>query len=65
MSDGRQRKDIQPGTRVQVVRKEDQRTGRLTAGVVKDLLTKSPNHPHGIRVRLEDGTVGRVKVIET
>lgn len=64
MSDGRQRKDIQPGTRVQVVRKEDQRTGRLTPGVVKDLLTKSPNHPHGIKVRLEDGTVGRVKVIE-
>ncbi|MBF2053428.1 MAG: YwbE family protein [Candidatus Sericytochromatia bacterium] len=64
MNDGRQRKDIQPGTRVQVVRKEDQRTGRLTPGVVKDLLTKSPSHPHGIKVRLEDGTVGRVKVIE-
>jgi len=48
---------------VQVVTKEDQRTGRLTEGVVKDILTKSPTHPHGIKVRLENGIVGRVKEI--
>lgn len=61
--DGQTRKNIQPGMRVAIVLKEDQRTGRLTEGVVRDILTKSPNHPHGIKVRLEDGQVGRVKEI--
>ena len=55
------RKDIQPGMGVRIVLKQDQRTGKLTEGVVKDLLTKSATHPHGIKVRLEDGQVGRVK----
>ena len=55
------RKDIQSGMLVRIVLKQDQRTGRLTEGVVKDLLTKSATHPHGIKVRLEDGRVGRVK----
>ena len=54
---------IKPGLRVSIVLKKDQRSGILTEGVVKDLLTKSPNHPHGIKVRLEDGQVGRVKNI--
>ncbi|MEA3508290.1 MAG: YwbE family protein [Synergistota bacterium] len=61
---GRKRNNINPGVRVKVVQKHHQRTGELTEGVVKDILTKSPNHPHGIKVRLEDGTVGRVKVVE-
>lgn len=61
--DGRSRADIQPGTRVRVVRKEHQRTGELTEGIVRDILTSSPTHPHGIKVRLEDGVVGRVKVV--
>lgn len=61
--DGTQRKSIKPGLLVSIVLKKDQRTGNLTEGVVKDLLTKSPTHPHGIKVRLEDGQVGRVKVI--
>jgi len=61
---GRQRNNIIPGVRVKVVQKQHQRSGELTEGVVKDILTKSPNHPHGIKVRLEDGTVGRVKAIE-
>lgn len=60
---GKQRTDIRPGTRVAVVLKQDQRTGRQTIGIVKDLLTKSANHPHGIKVRLEDGQVGRVQTI--
>ncbi len=60
---GIKRADIKPGLIVQVVTKEDQRTGRLTEGVVKDILTKSPTHPHGIKVRLENGIVGRVKDI--
>ena len=55
------RKDIRSGIRVRIVLKQDQRTGKLTEGVVKDLLTKSATHPHGIKVRLEDGQVGRVK----
>ena len=63
MKDGRQRKDIHPGAQVQIVLKKDQRSDTLTSGVVKDILTKSPNHPHGIKVRLEDGQVGRVKEI--
>ncbi len=61
--DGTQRKYIQRGLEVAVVKKQDQRTGKLTRGVVKDLLTKSPTHPHGIKVRLESGIVGRVKEI--
>lgn len=61
----RERKNIKAGTRVSVVKKEDQRTGRLTEGTVRDLLTRSAFHPHGIKVRLEDGTVGRVRRIET
>ncbi|MBI9104906.1 MAG: YwbE family protein [Spirochaetales bacterium] len=60
---GTNRKDIKPGIKVAVVQKPHQRTGELTEGVVKDLLTKSPNHPHGIKVRLESGIVGRVKEI--
>ncbi|MFC1534648.1 YwbE family protein [Thermodesulfobacteriota bacterium] len=55
------RLDIKPGSHVKVVRKQDQRSGKLTEGVVKDLLTKSASHPHGIKVRLESGIVGRVK----
>lgn len=54
---------IRAGLRVKVVRKEDQANGRLTEGVVKDVLTKSPTHPHGIKVRLESGVVGRVKAV--
>ncbi len=63
MTEGTQRKTIAPGARVLIVQKQDQRTGRLTEGVVLRLLTKSPTHPHGIKVMLEDGTVGRVKQI--
>lgn len=57
------RKDLKPGMRVNIVLKKDQRSGKLTQGVIKNLLTKSPTHPHGIKVRLEDGQVGRVKEI--
>lgn len=57
------RQNIKPGIRVKVVEKQNQRSGVLTEGIVKDILTKSPNHPHGIKVRLEDGIVGRVKEI--
>jgi uncharacterized repeat protein (TIGR03833 family) len=57
------RMTIKPGDVVLVVLKQDQRSGKLTKGVVKDILTRSPNHPHGIKVRLEDGQVGRVKQI--
>jgi uncharacterized repeat protein (TIGR03833 family) len=60
---GRNRSDIQVGARVQIVQKQDQRTGTLTKGIVKDLLTKSSTHPHGIKVRLTSGIVGRVKEI--
>ncbi|MCW8332034.1 YwbE family protein [Photobacterium sp. SDRW27] len=60
---GTNRADIHPGLEVQIVLKKDQRTGALTKGIVKDLLTKSPTHPHGIKVRLESGDVGRVKEI--
>jgi uncharacterized repeat protein (TIGR03833 family) len=63
LMDGRERKDVRPGLTVDIVLKQDQRTGRLTRGVVKDVLTKSPDHPHGIKVRLETGEVGRVKEI--
>lgn len=61
--DGRERRDVRPGLTVDVVLKQDQRTGRLTRGVVKEVLTKSPFHPHGIKVRLESGEVGRVKAV--
>ena len=57
------RSDIKAGMQVKIVLKEDQRTGNLTEGIVKDNLTKSPKHPHGIKVRLETGEVGRVKEI--
>lgn len=57
------RKDIQPGARVLVVEKQNQRSGETTEGIVQDILTKSPAHPHGIKVRLESGEVGRVKEI--
>lgn len=60
---GQNRADILPGKQVQIVLKKDQRTGILTKGIVKDILTKSSFHPHGIKVRLEDGQVGRVKEI--
>lgn len=59
--DGRQRSNITTGSSVEIVLKKDQRSGALTQGIVKDILTKSPHHPHGIKVRLEDGQVGRVK----
>ena len=61
--DGTRRSDINKGSRVSVVLKKDQRTGKLTEGIVMDLLTNSPVHPHGIKVRLESGDVGRVKEI--
>ena len=61
--DGTRRSDIRPGVRVSIVLKNDQRTGKLTEGVVKDILTNSPVHPHGIKVRLESGQIGRVKEI--
>jgi uncharacterized repeat protein (TIGR03833 family) len=61
--DARNRKDIRPGLQVDIVLKKDQLTGRLTRGIVKDVLTHSTRHPHGIKVRLTDGQVGRVKNI--
>jgi uncharacterized repeat protein (TIGR03833 family) len=64
MTDGRNRKDIRPGVEVSIVLKQDQRTGKLTRGIVKDILTNSQTHPHGIKVRLTNGQVGRVKQIE-
>ena len=60
-----ERSEIRPGVEVQIVQKQDQRSGRLTGGVVKDILTTSRTHPHGIKVRLETGEVGRVKEIIT
>lgn len=61
----REQKNIRPGSQVVVILKQDQRTGKQTTGIVKDLLTNSPTHPHGIKVRLTDGQVGRVhKIIE-
>ncbi len=60
---GMRRADIKPGLSVAIVLKKDQRTGALTKGIVKDILTKSLTHPHGIKVRLESGEVGRVKEI--
>ena len=61
--DGTRRADIKVGSRVRMVMKQDQRSGKLTEGVVRDILTSSPDHPHGIKVRLETGEVGRVKEI--
>ena len=61
--DGNERNDVRPGLTVDIVLKQDQRTGRRTRGVVKDVLTKSSVHPHGIKVRLETGEVGRVKEV--
>ncbi len=61
--DGRNRKDIRPGIEVNIVLKEDQRTGKLTRGIVKNILTNSAFHPHGIKVRLESGLIGRVQEI--
>ena len=61
--DGKKRSNIQSGKRVAIVLKEDQRTGKLTEGVVRDILTRSATHPHGIKVRLMSGEVGRVKNI--
>ena len=58
--DGRYRNNIQPGMEVEIILKKDQRTGKTTKGIVKDLLTKSSFHTHGIKVRLEDGQVGMV-----
>ena len=61
--DGKVRAEIKPGMRVRVVEKQNQRSGKLTEGVVQRILTNSPNHPHGIKVMLESGIVGRVKEI--
>ena len=60
---GTHREHIQAGMHVCIVLKKDQRSGKLTEGIVKDILTKSPTHPHGIKVRLESGQIGRVKEI--
>ena len=60
---GNTRANIKVGMTVLIVLKQDQRTGKLTKGIVKDILTKSPNHPHGIKVRLLNGQVGRIKEI--
>jgi uncharacterized repeat protein (TIGR03833 family) len=63
MPDGTRRADIKPGMQVRVVQKQDQPTGKLTTGIVERILTSSPTHPHGIKVRLVGGIVGRVKEI--
>lgn len=62
-ADGRVRENVKPGTEVMVVLKRDQRTGKLTRGTVRDVLTRSRSHPHGIKVRLQDGRIGRVQRI--
>ena len=62
--EGQNRSDIKPGIEVGIVKKEDQRSGKITEGIVQDILTKSPYHPHGIKVRLTSGIVGRVKIIK-
>ncbi len=61
--DAKKRFNIKQGLKVNIVLKEDQRSGKLTQGIVKDILTNSPTHPHGIKVRLQDGQVGRVQEI--
>jgi uncharacterized repeat protein (TIGR03833 family) len=60
---GQNRSQIQPGMKVRVVEKQNQRSGKLTEGIVQRILTKSPQHPHGIKVMLENGIIGRVKEI--
>ncbi|MCX7923864.1 MAG: YwbE family protein [Clostridia bacterium] len=62
--DGTVRENIKPGLKVSIVLKKDQKNGELTEGIVKDILTNSPVHPHGIKVRLVDGKIGRVKIID-
>ena len=61
--DGTNRINIKPGIRVNIILKKDQRSGLLTEGIVKDILTSAPKHTHGIKVRLEDGQIGRVQEI--
>ena len=61
--DGKNRKHIHIGLEVEIVQKQNQRTGRLTRGIVRRILTKSANHPHGIKVQLDSGEIGRVKTI--
>jgi len=61
--DGKNRADIKPGMTVEIVQKHDQGSGKLTLGIVQDILTSSPTHPHGIKVRLQSGEVGRVAKI--
>jgi uncharacterized repeat protein (TIGR03833 family) len=65
MMDGKTRKNIHSGSSVLVVKKEDQKTSRLTEGVVKDILTNSPYHGRGIKVRLENGEIGRVQIVNS
>ncbi|MGL6166925.1 MAG: YwbE family protein [Fusobacteriaceae bacterium] len=60
---GKNRANIKAGIMVKIVKKEDQKTGKLTEGIIKDILTNSSNHPHGIKVRLTNGDVGRVQEI--
>lgn len=62
--EGQNRSEIKPGTEVGIVLKEDQRSGKITEGIVQNILTKSPFHPHGIKVRLTTGEVGRVKILK-
>ena len=62
---GKNRSDVLPGMDVDIVLKKDQKTGKLTRGIVKDILTKSSIHPHGIKVRLKDGQIGRVQEIHS
>jgi uncharacterized repeat protein (TIGR03833 family) len=64
MNESNNRKNIKPGLSVGIILKQDQRTGKITRGIVKKILTKSSHHPHGIKVQLEDGRVGRVKEIK-
>lgn len=59
--DGKYKANVRPGMNVGIVLKQDQKTGKITHGVIQDVLTKSATHPHGIKVRLEDGQIGRVK----
>jgi len=61
---GQKRENIKAGIEVSIVLKKDQRTGELTDGIVQDILTNSPAHPHGIKVRLENGEVGRVQIVK-
>lgn len=63
MLDNKKRINIKAGIKVNIVLKQDQRTGKLTTGIVKNILTNSPTHPHGIKVRLQDGQVGRIQEI--